>query len=88
MSGDLVTHEVAAEKTLVRAMAEKPKEGVETEKNGRINSKVKMKRQMPLRELRKAYCEWQGLTRSRSDAAAQLDKGDEEMVDVFPQQAG
>ncbi|XP_047377122.1 small ubiquitin-related modifier 2-A-like isoform X2 [Sciurus carolinensis] len=67
---------------------EKPEEGVKTETNDHINLKVagqddsvvqcKMKRQTPLSELMKAYCE-------RQDTPAQLEMEDEDTIDVFQQ---
>ncbi|XP_054935189.1 small ubiquitin-related modifier 2-like, partial [Physeter macrocephalus] len=65
--------EAAAEEAPALAVTnEKPKEGVKTENNDRINLKVegqdgsmvqlKIKRHTPLSKLMKAYCERQGLS--------------------------
>ncbi|XP_012517019.1 PREDICTED: small ubiquitin-related modifier 2-like isoform X2 [Propithecus coquereli] len=70
---------------------EKPKEGINTETNNHVNSKVvgqdgfvvhfKIKRHTPLSKLMKAYCE-------RQDTPAQLEMEDEVTTDVFQQQTG
>ncbi|XP_074251799.1 small ubiquitin-related modifier 2-like [Saimiri boliviensis] len=64
----------------------KPKEGIKTENNDRINLKVggqdgsvvqfKIKRRIPLSKLMKAYCE------------AQLGMENEDTIDVLQQQTG